>query len=117
MQIVGHDDAGDAQFIAQTVDAVIMKHVSETPPPPAALRSGISAELSEITVQMLAKDPKDRPQTAREVVFELTDICGRTHTGEIMLDDVLKNGDALQPSWGGISRMLTDSWSKLTRSE
>jgi hypothetical protein len=41
------------------------------PPPPASLNPAIPAELSQLVMRLLAKEPADRPQTARETAEAL----------------------------------------------
>jgi len=48
-------------------DIDIIRRVStETLPPPSSERTDVDANLDELVMRMLAKDPNDRPQSARE---------------------------------------------------
>jgi serine/threonine protein kinase len=51
--------------------------VTEAAPPPSAIRPGLAPEVDELTLRLLAKDPKDRFQTADELVETIEDIAKR----------------------------------------
>ncbi len=55
--------AGEAPFSAATPQRTIARRLTEPPPAVADLRTGVSAELSELIRQALAADPAERPQT------------------------------------------------------
>lgn len=50
------------------------KHLSEQPVPPRAAFSGIPDPLDRLTMDLLSKDPSDRPASAREVAKRLQEI-------------------------------------------
>jgi len=58
--------AGRVPFKGDTTLVVIYKHIHEPPPP----IEGISPELQEVVNRALAKDPKDRYQSARELAAD-----------------------------------------------
>lgn len=58
-------------FPGGTAVEKIMRHVGEEPASIASLRSDVPEELVEFLSRMLAKDPADRPSSAREVVKAL----------------------------------------------
>jgi eukaryotic-like serine/threonine-protein kinase len=58
---------GKPPFMADVAAAVLHQHVRVAPKPPSALNSDVPPALDALVVQMLAKSPDDRPQTAAEV--------------------------------------------------
>jgi hypothetical protein len=69
---------GRRPFNADTPFAILRKHLSETPTPPALLRPGLPPELERITLRLLNKRPADRYPSADELVVELRDYLNRT---------------------------------------
>jgi serine/threonine-protein kinase len=63
--------AGHPPFKGQTAFEVAIQHVQSEPPPLAALRPDLPAELCALVHRMMAKRPEDRYQTAREVQRDL----------------------------------------------
>ncbi len=47
------------------------RHATEKPTPPSAIRGDIPSALEELILQLLAKKPEDRPQSAEEVAQRL----------------------------------------------
>jgi len=62
---------GSPPFSGQTPLSVAVQHLKKEPQPLASLRSDLPAELCRIVHKMLAKDPKDRHQSAQELIQEL----------------------------------------------
>jgi serine/threonine protein kinase len=63
---------GSPPFEAVTNPAAIMyKHFSETPAPPRSRRSDVPEHLERLTLDLLAKDPGQRPPSAAAVVASL----------------------------------------------
>jgi serine/threonine-protein kinase len=69
---------GDPPFVGDTPLAVAYQHVRKRPTAPSARRPGISPELDAVVLKALAKDPKDRYQTAADMRNDLI----RVHSGE-----------------------------------
>ena len=68
--VVAHEMlTGERPYERESVVATAMAHVNEAVPP---LPSSTPAPLSAVVMRLMAKDPADRPQTAREVVAMLT---------------------------------------------
>jgi len=63
--------AGVPPFVATTPMGVLAKHLSETPRPLKEQGVQISPAMETIVMQLLAKDPKDRPAGAVEVARAL----------------------------------------------
>lgn len=62
--------SGDVPFDG-TVWQVMHRHATEQPTPPSAIRADIPSPLEELILQLLAKKPEDRPQSADEVAERL----------------------------------------------
>jgi serine/threonine-protein kinase len=58
---------GRPPFMAEVSAAVLHQHVRVAPKPPRELNPAIPPALDALVLQMLAKNPADRPQTAVEV--------------------------------------------------
>ena len=58
---------GEPPFIADVSAAVLHQHVRVEPKPARERNPAISVALNDLVMQMLAKAPNDRPQTAAEV--------------------------------------------------
>jgi eukaryotic-like serine/threonine-protein kinase len=63
---------GRPPFTGEAAAAILHQHVNSDPPPPSALNPGVSKELEETVMQMLAKSPAARPRTATQVRDRLT---------------------------------------------
>jgi hypothetical protein len=68
---------GQCVFTADSPMGVILHHV-RTAPTPVSARAGqpIPAELDRLILSCLAKDPGDRPQSARDLSLSLTQLAG-----------------------------------------
>ena len=64
---------GKPPFMADVAAAVLHQHVRVAPKPPRDLNPVVPAALDALVLQMLAKDPADRPQTAADVRDRLAD--------------------------------------------
>lgn len=62
---------GVTPFRADSYYALMMKHVSEPPPPPASINPAISPALSEVILKSIAKDPDERFQSASAMTIAL----------------------------------------------
>ena len=63
--------AGRPPFIGPTAQAVLVAHVTEAPQPLAGLRPTVPPALADLVMRCLAKDPKDRPGSAEEMLHVL----------------------------------------------
>ena len=79
---------GRPPFEGETVRALLMAILTETPEAPYHLRPEIPEPLSDLILACLAKDPADRPQSAHELLADLDAVtsavaapAGRTHVG------------------------------------
>ena len=68
---------GEFVFSAETPMGLILKH-AQTPPPAPSTRASvpIPAALDDLVLSCLAKEPADRPQSARELSLRLGEIEG-----------------------------------------
>jgi serine/threonine-protein kinase len=64
---------GRRPFAADTPFAILRKHLTEDPPPPARLRPGVPAALDRIVMRLLSKRPEDRYASADLLVLDLRD--------------------------------------------
>ncbi|HET7566451.1 MAG TPA: Stk1 family PASTA domain-containing Ser/Thr kinase [Gaiellaceae bacterium] len=62
---------GHAPFEGDTPVEIAMKHLSQVPDPPSALRTDLPRELDLVVMRALAKDPEDRYQSAEEMEADL----------------------------------------------
>ena len=67
---------GRPPFREDSVHRAMTGAVQEQPTAPSALRRGVPAEIDELVLSLLAKDPQDRPGSAEEVVDRLTSLRG-----------------------------------------
>ena len=65
---------GRLPFAGPTTLAVLRALALEQPPPPHVVNRDVPPALSDLTMRLLAKDPRDRPQSAEEVLQELAKI-------------------------------------------
>jgi serine/threonine-protein kinase len=63
--------AGTPPFTGPTADAVMRQHL-DAPPPPVT-RTDVSPQLANLIIHLLAKDPADRPSSAKGVSDLLTE--------------------------------------------
>jgi serine/threonine protein kinase len=68
---------GKVPFIRGTDAAVMYAHVMEEPPSVSARRPELPAALDEVIAAGMAKDPDDRPRTARALVTDMLRALGR----------------------------------------
>jgi eukaryotic-like serine/threonine-protein kinase len=66
---------GTVPFSGDTPVEIAMKHLSQTPEPPSALRDDIPHDLDLVVMRALAKDPDDRYQSAEEMEADLARVA------------------------------------------
>ena len=57
---------GQVPFVADTPLAVLFKHISDPLPPPSRLKPDVPPSIEQVILKALAKDPRDRFETADE---------------------------------------------------
>ncbi|MFE6338998.1 protein kinase [Streptomyces sp. NPDC057798] len=62
---------GAPPFTGAPQIGLLLRHVQETPRSPRSLRPDIPGELEELVLGLLAKDPADRPESAKAVAVTL----------------------------------------------
>lgn len=92
--------AGAPPFSGQSAVTVALSHIRQRPPAIRA-RGDIPRPLLGLVKRLLSKDPRDRPQSAREVAAELEDIEAR-----VAADDGRDGGLAFQK----VAGVMTSSW-------
>lgn len=67
--------SGRLPFESESPGALMVKHMTEEPPPPSERRAGgvVPPRLEDLILQLLEKDPDDRPQSMDEVRRRLSD--------------------------------------------
>src|SRR5687767_4808349 len=62
---------GSVPFNGDTPVEIAMKHLSQTPQPPSALRADVPEDLDYVVLRALAKDPSERYGSAEEMEAEV----------------------------------------------
>lgn len=68
---------GKRPFTGETPFAILKKQCTEEPPPPSCVRPVVPAELDAIVLQLLRKNPEERPASAEDLVVALRDWLNR----------------------------------------
>jgi tetratricopeptide (TPR) repeat protein len=84
--------AGEPPFHGRTPARVLAAHMGEPPRPVAELRPEAPAALSDLVMRCLAKDAKDRPQSASDIIATLNGVT--SGSGMQAMPSVLMNGPA-----------------------
>jgi eukaryotic-like serine/threonine-protein kinase len=75
---------GQPPFVADVAAAVMHQHVRVAPKPAIERNPNIPPSLNDLVMQMLAKSPKDRPQTAAEVRDRLRQAIANPGDGDAL---------------------------------
>jgi len=62
---------GRVPFEGEAAVTIALKHVSEAPVPPSEINPGVPAELEQVVLWVLNKNPADRPQDADQLIVAL----------------------------------------------
>ena len=62
---------GRLPFLAADPNAMFVSHLEEEPPPPSTYRTDVPRALDALVLECLAKDPRERVPTARELIARL----------------------------------------------
>ncbi|MGH2868553.1 MAG: Stk1 family PASTA domain-containing Ser/Thr kinase [Solirubrobacteraceae bacterium] len=65
---------GRVPFDADAAVTIALKHVSEAPPPPRQINPAIPAELEQVVLWVLNKNPRDRPADADQLITALESV-------------------------------------------
>lgn len=66
---------GTRPFATREMHELLAQHLTTAPPPPSSLRAKLPAALDSLVLELLAKDPADRPADAAEVSRRLAEIA------------------------------------------
>src|SRR5690606_34649866 len=77
---------GRLPFRGDSTMAVLTSLALDTPPAPQTLNPAIPAELDELIMQLLAKDPAQRPASAQDVADRLGQLGERLRRAEAEAD-------------------------------
>lgn len=66
-----HLVAGNPPFTGLTTNELLSKHLKTPPPPLEAVSRNVTPEFAELLRRAMAKDPKQRPESASEFLAEL----------------------------------------------
>ncbi|MCX5197014.1 serine/threonine protein kinase [Streptomyces sp. NBC_00249] len=69
---------GQRPFPAREMHELLAQHLTVAPPAPGSLREGLPPALDSLVLDLLAKDPADRPEGAQEVSRRLTELARET---------------------------------------
>jgi serine/threonine protein kinase len=67
---------GQVPYQANTAMAVMLKHITDSLPPPSTINPDISPELERVIVKALAKDPNDRYQSVDDMIEAFNEAVG-----------------------------------------
>ncbi len=73
---------GRVPFDAESAVSIALKHVSEAPPPMAVQNPDVPAELDQVVMWALNKNPVDRPANADQFITALEQARGSIQSGE-----------------------------------
>ena len=73
---------GRVPFDADSAVTIALKHVSEAPPPPTIINPSVPAELEQVVMWALNKNPADRPANADQFIAALEQAKAAILSGE-----------------------------------
>lgn len=99
---------GRKPYIAETFPQLFEQHLRADPPKPSQFAPGCPPELDDLVVQLLAKEPDQRPFNAREVqgkLFQLMDRYGLRDRPGHLVNEATK-GDVSAGTVGDVGRRM-----------
>jgi hypothetical protein len=75
--------AGRPPFRAKTVGGVVFQHLYDTPPPPSSFVGDPARAYDDLILQLLRKEPAERPESMRRLLDEFQDHLG----GRVVAND------------------------------
>jgi tRNA A-37 threonylcarbamoyl transferase component Bud32 len=81
-----HAITGELPFQGRSRAEVLLKHVQEVPSAPHMVAPGLDPQASELVLQMMAKDPKDRIQTYDALLHALDGLRHRHDSSSIVMN-------------------------------
>lgn len=103
---------GVLPFDASDVTTYFIKHLKEMPPAPRTRDASIPEPIDRLIMELLAKDPKDRPVDAHRVHGDLLRIAGAIGIrvpGEVVSEEAASRGPAKT-----LPPVAIDQWAKRT---
>jgi eukaryotic-like serine/threonine-protein kinase len=103
---------GTLPFDAADVTSYFIKHLKEMPPAPRKRDPSIPEPIDKLIMELLAKDPKDRPVDAHRVHTDLLNIAGAIGVrvpAEVISDEASSRGPAKT-----LPPVAIDQWVKRT---
>jgi eukaryotic-like serine/threonine-protein kinase len=90
--------AGRPPFEGGGALALMLKHLNEAIPPLPQTHPALARwpEVEDLARRLMAKNPADRPQSAREVLRRIDAIRAQHGIGQVRVDPELPTGDALR---------------------
>lgn len=118
---------GHVPFDAESGMAVIVKHITEPPPPPREFNANLPLAVEKVIMRSLAKDANLRYQTAEAMVTDLARAVGNADlvpmSNEILIDSGIDLPARVTPPYGvdvrdriKLSDRLRAGWLKLRES-
>ncbi len=74
---------GTTPFRGPTVGAILLQHLSKTPAPPSSLRPDLGADVDEVVLRAIAKQPADRYVDGRTFARDLETLVPEVDPGPI----------------------------------
>jgi serine/threonine-protein kinase len=103
---------GQLPFDAPDVATFFLKHLKEPPPSLRARDASVPAELDQLVMDMMAKDPKDRPVDAPRVHADLLRICGAI--GVRVPPEIDESSESSRGPARTLPPVAIDRWAKRT---
>jgi len=94
---------GQPPFYAETITALLLAIVEQTPKPPSHFNPEVPPALDDLILNLLEKKPSDRPQSAQSVIARLEAIEGKVRQLSIS-DQVADSADVQSGSATGSNR-------------
>jgi tRNA A-37 threonylcarbamoyl transferase component Bud32 len=79
---------GRLPFEADSAMAVVVKHITEQPPPPREFNPGLPQAIEQVILTAMDKDPQMRFQTAEKMVTALVCAAGREERATLPVVDI-----------------------------
>jgi len=99
--LVGYEMlTGQNPFAADAMHTVLNRIVNLKPMSPDAVKRDLPASLSALIERLISKNPEDRPQNARELIFHLDQLSSQFErpVGKQNLKDYIASPDQHQPT-------------------
>jgi serine/threonine protein phosphatase PrpC/predicted ATPase len=102
---------GRPPFVGDSAREVLKGHLSATPIPPRDLRADLPPEIEQVILRLLAKDPQQRPSSAREVLQALGVEVAEAGKGILLTSPLLGRDAEIQRLSAALQRVKTTATS------